>query len=224
MSRTSWILLMLAGAGLVAVVPRVAEYLLPPIGNELDPAHHTYPRLAGQSSNEIEMAGTISPRFGLRLTAHYETNGARGCKSIPSFLAGYLEGASFPSEVSVPLRVERRGTAFTARLTVDRYIPGPCDWRLGYVKAVISKGSLVSLPNYIIVARSDFNWPPKDTPFENSSDSPVTLRCSFEQLKGLPANASMNACVIPGVRISDKYRHYLVRPTKRIVVHIMDYD
>jgi hypothetical protein len=195
------------------------------IGGDLQPSDSGYPAVNAGAAQAIEIGGTLAPALQLKLTAHYLTDGSSGCKSSPTFIAGAVEGVSFASSISVPVALERRGEHYSAKVMVDQFQPGRCDWRFGYVSAEVSKGPLVSIENIILRARDGWNTPFTNTGRANSYDTPVLLRCSFRRLENIGPNARGNACIMPGdLKHPDKIEHYFKTATAHYAASFIDVD
>ena len=159
----------------------------------------------------------------LKLTAHYLTDGKLGCKTAPTFIAGAVEGAYFPSSVSVPLVLQRHGDQYVTTFQVDEFVPGYCDWRFGYIDALVLKDGKTSISNVIVRARDGWNTPHVNTATENSLDQPVNLHCDF---RGIPRDTPgyrANACSgKSAMRKEHKREHFLTDATTQIIANFID--
>ena len=167
------------------------------IGGDLHPGESGYPssNLHPQHLIRIEVAAPAT--VDIQLWASYETDGRNACRSTPTLIAGMVEGATFPSSVSIPVALRSVGNEQRGTLIVDAFEPGKCDWQFSSLHVILSKGSLVSLPNLIVDVPDVLNKKYQENAYANSLATPVVLTCDFRYLERDGAGSHTNACVLP---------------------------
>jgi len=192
-------------------------------GGDLTSSDLHYPDRSPHPERFIQLSGTVPASMQLKLIAYYLTDGRTGCRTSPSFIAGFVEGVSSSSAASVPLKLQMNGEQYSATIATDEFLPGYCDWRFGYVTAVVSKDGKTSIPNIIIRARDGWNTPYENTESGNSLDLPVNLHCDFRQLANDTPNIQSNACVSPRPQQQQyKREHFYTAATTKVVANFID--
>lgn len=191
----------------------------------------------------VTIHGAVSKSLNIKLSAYYiTTNPSPACQSTPTYTAGAIEGAIFPSQVSVPLTISRSGNKFSAQFIVDYFLPGLCEWRFSDVSAEVSKNSLVSIPNRVIInipkkKTNPFGNPntgifhitdnspsSKETWGYNSRNTPVVWRCRFSRLVHLRNGDRRFACDEDVEKHKSKYQQLLNSTTNSVEVDFIDLE
>jgi len=191
------------------------------IGGELQSGEFNYPSSNPTPQHLITIEIAAPATVDIQLRAVYLTDGRMTCRSTPTFIAGSVEGATFPSAVSIPVALRNVSNVRNGTLIVDAFEPGKCDWQFGYLEAILIKGSLVSLPNIVVRGRDGWNTKYQQTAYANSLATPVALRCDFRGLEQDGKNVRSNACALPNPD-RPKREQYLSPETSVVRLEVED--
>ena len=217
-TRTSLLLLTLFIASLTGcTTARIGSYLSP---SDLD-----YPVENASPTRIVTIHGMLSPSLDIKLTAHYSATKYEGCRYTPTFIAGAIEGATFPIGLGMPLKISREREKYSTVFMVDRFQRGRCEWIFTSVSAEVSKAGLASFANNIVLNignRQPYNQ--ENWWGSNSMDTAVVWRCRFSQLANRPKEIAMFVCDEEARKHQDKNQHLLNSATKTIEANFIDLE
>jgi hypothetical protein len=109
------------------------------------PGEPDYPVVNPNSTSKLTFTGTLPPtlQIGFRI-AYVATEGLTSVQS-GKYCGFQLNSEAFPGfSVVEPLRIVRSGSALTASIGLDKYLPGRCGWHFNGIqyKVVNSTGDL----------------------------------------------------------------------------------
>lgn len=98
------------------------------------PFQPNFPRLNPHPMRSLLITGTMPSSLPIRFVAYYAATLPRlGQKGYRSCYRSVPLGPSPPLHVTEPLQIVRHGVYYEASVTVDKYEPGYCGWRLASV-------------------------------------------------------------------------------------------
>lgn len=193
------------------------------VGGELLPNDRDFPELNASPERRVVIHGSLPSAFDAKFIAYYRASEYSGCRYSPTFLAGAVEGVSFPIGTSLPLKVVREGERYSVDLIVDHFKLGRCGWKFSGVSAEISKSGVVSLANTIVLNKELQSSKSEEWGF-NSQDVAVVWRCKFDGLTDRPKEQRIFACGGFAQKYRDKGQHLLNSVSKTVEVDFIDMD
>lgn len=105
-----------------------------------------YPAKNAHPTRTLLVRGVLPPTLQIQFLLHYTADEIFDVAGKPSGYCGYQdnEEASEPFFIVEPLEIVRTGSEFHGSMTVDKYLPGRCNWHfdsIGY-KVLNSTGDL----------------------------------------------------------------------------------
>lgn len=193
------------------------------VGGELLPSDRDFPELNSSPERRVVIHGSLPSALDAKFTAYYSASEYSGCRYSPTFLAGAVEGVTFPIGTSLPLKVVRDGERYSVDLIVDRFKLGRCGWKFSGVSAEISKSGVVSLANAVVLNKERQSSKVEEWGF-NSQDVAVVWRCKFNGLTDRPKDQRFFACGGYAQKYKDKGQHLLNAVSKTVEVDFIDMD
>jgi hypothetical protein len=97
--------------------------------SNVGPGDRDYPEENPHPGRFVELRATVPSTLRVRFDALYITlrpSGSGGCQYTPARL--WLAGTAIPFTTSVPITLHGEAQHETATVTIDRFLPGRCDW------------------------------------------------------------------------------------------------
>jgi hypothetical protein len=149
---------------------------------EIQPESAKYPH-NNQSPTHVVTARLIATPdiLGMKLQSVYETKVLAGCYKSHLFSGGEFGGTPMPLTVRIPIALSRAGNSYEGSFTVDRFLPGTCEWHFSRLIAVLSIGAC---SQDVVIAKTFDRSIDSETAFFNTSDAPshVRVRTSHGQM------------------------------------------
>jgi hypothetical protein len=220
-----------ASIGGIAAVLSAGNCMAARVAGPLSQSDPDYPSENPSPARIVRVHGTISAPLTLSLTADYAATPRVGCTATSSWVAGAIEGATWPLTVRLPIDLAQHGNEYTAELAVDRFLPGRCGWHFSGVSAQVSKATQSTSRNSVI--RIPDGHTPESSHY-NSEPTAVVWRCRFPSGTSGPSApsssatrfASAVACAAPArdPEHQGKRQQILTETTTSVEFNVIDLD